>query len=383
MFPLPDEEGHQIMKLVCSVGDLLGVVNKVWETTDIKKAAIASNIYLKGIHKANDSWLYVYATDYSIQCLTKVEVDLDEDFEIAVSPEDLVRGIQSLNQETEITLSKPDINSQLLVKAGKVKYKVSCLANISFHKLAMKALPTLNDPGLVLAQSVLKSGIKSVLFAVSANPGMYGVMRSIEIKGNESTIKFSASDGKVAAVSELKCGPLDKEFSINIGKDDINTLIRLINLNPAGEMEIYPEGIYFKFPDTLLVFSKLSGKLPDLKAIINKYPIATSCNIDKKLLLETAKRTSLFTDSRESAINISCNKDGLKFEANEFEEDVTGSFSKDKVAKIDKDYLLNCIQSCSGKTIELCFTDNKVLIIKDLYKEEKVDSTTQYVIMGQ
>jgi DNA polymerase III sliding clamp (beta) subunit (PCNA family) len=373
------------MKLTCTVGDILESVNKVWETTDAKNAVIASNIYLKGIYKANESWLYVYATDYSLQCLTKLEIELDEDFEAALSPDDLTRGISSLNHETEMTLSRANNESPMRVKAGTVNYKVPCLGDTKFHSLAMKALPVLVNPDVVAHPSVFVAGIRSVLAAVSNNTRLYGVIRSVEIKGKDSIIKFSGSDGQVAAVAELKCAPLAKEFKLCIDKGNIGTLLRLITMNPAGEMEVYPEGIYFKFPDTLLGFSKLIGSLPDLKEIIAKTPVVTSCMINKQVISDTAKRAALFasTSINESSIKITCGKEGLKFEVNDYEEDVPGSFNKDKSVKVNKSYLLNCIQSCHAETIEVCFTDSKVLIIKDLYKEEEVDLSAQYVIMGQ
>lgn len=374
------------MILKCTVGDILAAVDKVWETTDAKKAAIASNIYIKGEYKANGSWLYIYSTDYQTQCMTRFEVTLDESFEAAIDPESLTKGIRSLNHEIEAVFSTTEKDKNTIhVKASKVRYKVPHLTDASFHAKAMQSLPALSNPAVSVHPSILVAGIKSVAFAVSNDSNLYGVIRSIEIHGKDNILKFSASDGAVAAVSELKCPTISKEFKMCLSKADSAILIKVISMNPAGEAEIYPEGIYFKFPDTLLAFGNIPGKLPDIKAIVDKFPITSSNKIDRKSLLETCNRAALFVKSglKESSISITCNKTGLKFVSGSYDEELDSSFSVEKTIKMSKDYLISCINSCKGKEVELGFTAQNILRVKDLIKEEEVDLTADYVIMGQ
>lgn len=374
------------MILKTTVGEILEIIDSVWETTDIKLSTISSKILLKGIHKANESWLYVYSTDYDAQCLGKLAVELDENFIYVVDPDELTKGIRSLNHETEVKIAVTGKSNQ--ISAGKVKYKFGVSEIVSNHTTSMAAIPVLPVTDNITRPANLTVGLKACNFAVSKNQALYGVTRTMEITGKDGIITFSASDGSVAAVTEVVSEDVKSGFTFNLSREHIVIFSRLLNVKQAGNVELHTEGsgpLFFKFHDLLFGCGRTTGKLPNIKKLIDSFVIEARAKVKAKELKECLRRAALFTSSlsHNHGIKLECDKTKLTISTTEFEETIDIPFDKESSIIVRKDYLIECISSIKGEELELCFPEQgKALIIKDSFKDDDLTMSSSYILMG-
>ena len=373
------------MKLTTTVGEILGIIDSVWETTDVKLSTISSKVLLKGVHKADGSWLYVFASDYSSQALGKLEVDLDESFTYVVDPDDLTKGIRTLHQETAVTITVDKKMSK--IKAGPVQYKLALSTDTAGHITSLDKIKQLPESSKKVRPLSLLAGFKAALFAVSKDKTSYGSIRNMDVSARDGQVNFTASDRNCGAAIVVDAPLVKEPFNFSMSREQIHVFMRLLTMNPAGEIEVHTEGsgpMFFKFHDLLFGCGKDNQKLPDIKKLIDSFPIHSSGKVDVKIFKETLRRAALFTDSASFNHGISLNvtKDSLTVSTKSFEEKIAGTFTEEASVIVRKDYLLDCLGSCSGKEIELAFPDKgKALIIKDKV-EDDVTLSASYILPG-
>jgi DNA polymerase III sliding clamp (beta) subunit (PCNA family) len=375
------------MILKTTVGELLEVIDSVWETTDVKKSAISSKILLKGISKADESWLYLYATNYDTQCLGKIEVELDEDFMMVVDPDDLTKAIRSVNHEVVVKL---DITKQVLT-AGKLKHKVPMSNLTGSHEASMKNIPVLGKEEASLRPLAISTGITAAGFAVAKSPSVYGVTRTMELKSKGNLMTFSATDGNVAAVTEVTMTSKEKSedlFTLSLSREHLAVFKRLLGLNQAGTVSVHsedPTRLFFKFHNILFGTAKSIGKLPDIKKLIDNYKVVATGKVPTKELKEIVRRIALFTNqaSYSHGISLTCETDKLIISTVDSEDTITGTFSNKGSAIVRKDYLIECLSSCRGQDLSINFVvDNRALIVKDSFTDEEISVASSYILMG-
>ena len=217
---------------------------------------------------------------------------------------DIVRYLPSSDLEIDINWG----NLRIDLTSGQAKYNLFG-ANPEDYPLVQAK--TAGNKVLTLDQSLLKSIIKSVVFAASTDesrPAFNGILFHFKNSG----LTLNASDTYRLVVKEmLNENWLFEEQRYLIPAKALRELLKIIN--EEGQVSIYPQQkqVLFHFGDVYFATRVLEEKYPDVSGVI-PMEYKTRVTTERKLLEDTVGRAALLAEGLNQAVHFSIQENRLE-----------------------------------------------------------------------
>ncbi len=306
---------------------------------------------------ANENAVNLQTTNTDIELIENIPAIVDEAGIITASALKLYMITSRLPEGSQIEFTLND-NKELLIKCGKIKYKIATLPADDFYSMPEVELPFT----FMSTTTTLKDMINKTGFAAATEETRHylnGIYMHDNSKDNEKTMRVAATDGHRLACLEL---PIPKGAEgmpgIIIPKKTISELVKLFESSDMDvEVSLSPNKIRFAMKDIVFSSKLIEGTYPDYERVI-------PTNNDKKIEVDASEfkaavdRVSIFEKSRGIKVLI---EDGrMRLSAN-----IPDEGSAD--AEIEVDY--------QGEIVEFGFNHKYLLDILDQIKTGKTNFT--------
>jgi len=266
---------------------------------------------LANVHfKTENNQLKISATNLELGIIFTTAAKIEKDGEITVPGKLLAEFISSLTAEKiEFVLD----GNTLIIKTGKTRATFATTSPADFPPF-----PATPDAKKTFPLDKVKDAITRVVFAASndeARPVLTGVKTTI----SKGVISLSATDGYRLSMEQVEIEDKKEELGAIL---PANSLIEVIRV--AAETKAETVGfsiienknqVIFIFPQVQIYTRLLEGEFPNIEKII---PVGfkTRVIVEKELLAQSVKTTSLFARGAANIIKIKIEKDGMRLSAN-------------------------------------------------------------------
>lgn len=256
--------------------------------------------------------LEIIATDNEMAVKTQIDVSADNDFSFTANGKKLSSIIKELPDE-DISLTIDD-SMVINIKSSNIK------GNYTFYGTGSDDYPQLPDINnkfsIDIDQAIFKEMIKKVIYA-AATDTIKPVFNSIYIISEKpGTLTAIATDSRRLSMITRE---IDSDSFVGEGiiipLKTINEVFKLLSNSGTCKISFDSKQCYFKINETEIISRVIEGQFPNYKQIIPKEYSHKSI-IETSKILDSVKRTMIFTREPANKIIINFNNDLLKIEAN-------------------------------------------------------------------
>lgn len=340
---------------------------------------ILANVMLK----AEDGQLALCTTDMDLEMRESIPAKVDQPGSTtapAVTLHDIVR---KLPENSEVILELDASGNQLTVRAGRSKFKLSCLPVADFPQLSSGELPST----FALPASDLRAIIDRTRFAMSTEETRYylnGIYLHAADNGGVQVLRAVATDGHRLARFEMPLpeGAADMP-GIIIPRKTVVELRKLMD-EAADKIEISlsPSKIRFALDNVVLTSKLIDGTFPDYQKVI---PTKNDkvIEVNSKVFSSAIDRVSTISDGKSRAVKITLAGKTMTISAQSPEsgsatEDIeVNSEAPNMEIGFNARYLLDITNQVDGDGCRITLSDAASPTII----EDTGDSASLYVLM--
>lgn len=367
------------MKLSIEHASLLRSLNHVQSVVERRNTIpILSNVMMK----ADDDMLSLATTDMDLEINESVAANVSDSGATTVPAHTLYDIVRKFPEGSDVELSMNAEGTQMTMKAGRSKFKLSCLPTTDFPEIGADELPS--DFSLPAAN--LRTLIDRTKFAMSTEETRYylnGIyVHEAEQEGVKVLRAVTTDDHRLARFEM----PLPKGAAsmpgIIIPRKTIGELRKLIDeAADAIEITLSESKIRFAFDHVVLTSKLIDGTFPDYQRVIPEGNDKI-VEIDAKALTAAVDRVSTISDGKSRAIKITLNNKLMTVSASSAEsgsgtEEVEVNGDTDIEIGFNAKYLLDITSQIEGEGCRLTLADAaSPTIIQD-----NSDPSALYVLM--
>ncbi len=367
------------MKLTIERAALLRSLNHVQSVVERRNTIpILSNVLMK----AQSGVLSMSATDMDLEVNESVAATVSKPGATTAPAHTLHDIVRKLPDGVDVELELNAEGSQMTVKAGRSRFKLSCLPTGDFPEIGMGELPT----EFVLPAAELRNLIDRTKFAMSAEETRY-YLNGIYVHEADSdgvkVLRAVATDGHRLARFEM---PLPEGAAgmpgVIIPRKAIGELRKLTDeAADTIKISLSESKIRFEFDHIILTSKLIDGTFPDYQRVIPQSNDKI-VEVDPKLFTSAIDRVSTISDGKSRAIKIAMHGKQMTISASSPE---AGSATEELEVNGDNDieigfnakYLLDITGQISGEGCRLILADAaSPTIIQD-----NSDPSSLYVLM--
>ncbi|MES2728697.1 MAG: DNA polymerase III subunit beta [Pseudomonadota bacterium] len=300
------------MKITLDRSALLRSLSHVQSVVERRNTIpILANVMLK----AEGSTLTLCTTDMDLEMRESVPAKVEQAGVTTAPAVTLHEIIRKLPDGADVSLELDSAGVQLTVKAGRSKFKLSCLPVGDFPQLNSGDL----SGGFTLPAADLRAIIDRTRFAMSTEETRYylnGIYLHAADNGGVKVLRAVATDGHRLARFEmpLPAGAEDMP-AIIIPRKTVGELRKLLD-EAADKIEISLSSSKIRFAlDQIVLTSKLiDGTFPDYQKVI---PTKNDkiVEVNAKIFSSAIDRVSTIADGKSRAIKISLNGKSMTISA--------------------------------------------------------------------
>jgi DNA polymerase-3 subunit beta len=264
---------------------------------------ILANVMLK----AEDGQLMLCTTDMDLEMRESVPAKVEKPGATtapAVTLHDIVR---KLPDDSEVVLELDPSGNQLTVRAGRSKFKLSCLPVADFPQLNSGDLPTTFS----LPSNDLRAIIDRTRFAMSTEETRYylnGIYLHAADNDGIQVLRAVATDGHRLARFEMPLpeGAADMP-GIIIPRKTVGELRKLLDeAADKIELTLSPSKIRFALDNVVLTSKLIDGTFPDYQKVI---PTKNDkvIEVNPRIFSGAIDRVSTISDGKSRAVKITLN----------------------------------------------------------------------------
>lgn len=255
--------------------------------------------------------LEIISTDNEMAVRTQLIIESNKDFSFTANGKKLSSIIRELPDE-QISIS---VNDSLVIniKSQNIKGSYTLYGIDSAEYPKMPEINTENS--IEIEQPILKEMIKKVIYA-AATDTIKPVFNSIYfISEKPGTITAVATDSRRLSMitREIESDAFIGE-GIIIPLKTINEVYKLLSSSGTCKISFDSKQCYFKINETEIISRVIDGQFPNYKQIIPKEYSHKSI-IETSKILDSVKRTMIFTREPANKIILTFSKDLLNIEA--------------------------------------------------------------------
>lgn len=260
----------------------------------------------------NNNKLEIIASDNEMAVRTQIDTSADSNFSFTANGKKLSSIIKELPDE-DISLTIDD-SMVINIKSSNIK------GNYTFYGTDSNEYPQLpvinNNNSIDIEQAVLKEMIKKVIYAAAIDT-IKPVFNSIYIISEKpGTITAIATDSRRLSMitREINSDAFIGE-GIIIPLKTINEVYKLLSNSGSCKISFDSKQCYFKINETEIISRVIEGQFPNYKQIIPKEYSHKSI-IETAKILDSVKRSMIFTREPANKIILTFNQDIMHIEAN-------------------------------------------------------------------
>lgn len=340
--------------------------------------------------EAADGQLHLAATDLDLEIEETVGADVTRSGRICVPAHTLYDIVRKLPEGAQVEIEAGGDASQLTLKAGRSRFRLSCLPPDDFPHVAGVELPH----QFSLPAEKLQRLIDHTRFAISTEETRYylnGIFVHVgdsagggELDPGQVALRAAATDGHRLARVEMRLPEGAANLpGIIVPRKTINEVRKLVE-DAADEVTIAISETQIQFSiDAIRVTSKLiDGTFPDYERVI---PSGNSkvLEVDARLLLAAVDRVATISTDKSRAIKLSLDSNSLTLTATSPD---AGSATEEIEVLYDdapldigfnSRYLIDVLQQVGGDSARFILGDAAAPTLV----QDKDDASALYVIM--
>ena len=367
------------MKLTIERAALLRSLNHVQSVVERRNTIpILSNVLLK----AEKDTLSLATTDMDLEINESVAAKVADAGETTVPAHTLHDIVRKLPDGSDVELTVNGEGTQMEVKAGRSKFKLSCLPTTDFPEIGAGDLPT----SFSIPAADMRALIDRTKFAMSTEETRYylnGIYLHEAEQEGVKVLRAVATDGHRLARFEM---PLPEGSAgmpgIIIPRKTIGELRKLVDeAADAIEITLSESKIRFAFDHVILTSKLIDGTFPDYQRVIPEGNDKI-VEMDAKSLTAAVDRVSTISDGKSRAIKIALNGKLMTVSASSPDagsatEEVEVNGETDIEIGFNAKYLLDITSQIEGEGCRLTLADPaSPTIIQD-----NSDPSALYVLM--
>ncbi|MBL4805132.1 MAG: DNA polymerase III subunit beta [Alphaproteobacteria bacterium] len=367
------------MKLSIERASLLRSLNHVQSVVERRNTIpILSNVLMK----ADGDVLTFTTTDMDLEINESVAANIDSEGATTVPAHTLYDIVRKLPDGSDVELTLNAEGTQMEVKAGRSKFKLSCLPTTDFPELGAGELPT----SFSIPAADMRALIDRTKFAMSTEETRYylnGIYLHEAEQDGVKVLRAVATDGHRLARFEM---PLSDGAAgmpgIIIPRKTIGELRKLVDeAADAIQIELSESKIRFAFDHIVLTSKLIDGTFPDYQRVIPQGNDKI-VEVDAKMLTSAVDRVSTISDGKSRAIKIALNGKQMTVSASSPDagsatEEVEVNGETDIEIGFNAKYLLDITSQIEGEGCRLTLADPaSPTIIQD-----NSDASALYVLM--
>ncbi len=367
------------MKLSIERASLLRSLNHVQSVVERRNTIpILSNVMMK----ADDGMLSLATTDMDLEINESVAANVSDAGATTVPAHTLHDIVRKLPDGSDVELAVNAEGTQMTVKAGRSKFKLSCLPTTDFPEIGAGELPT----GFSIPAADMRALIDRTKFAMSTEETRYylnGIYLHEAEQEGVKVLRAVATDGHRLARFEM---PLPEGSAgmpgIIIPRKTIGELRKLVDeAADAIEITLSESKIRFAFDHVVLTSKLIDGTFPDYQRVIPEGNDKI-VEVDAKSLTSAVDRVSTISDGKSRAIKIALNGKLMTVSASSAEsgsatEEVEVNGETDIEIGFNAKYLLDITSQIEGEGCRFTLADPaSPTIIQD-----NSDTSALYVLM--
>lgn len=367
------------MKLSIERASLLRSLNHVQSVVERRNTIpILSNVLMK----AEGDVLTFATTDMDLEINESVAANISEPGATTVPAHTLYDIVRKLADGSDVELVMNAEGTQMEVKAGRSKFKLSCLPTTDFPELGTGDLPT----SFSIPAKDMRALIDRTKFAMSTEETRYylnGIYLHEAEQEGVKVLRAVATDGHRLARFEM---PLSDGAAgmpgIIIPRKTIGELRKLVDeAADSIQIELSESKIRFAFDHIVLTSKLIDGTFPDYQRVIPEGNDKI-VEVDAKMLTSAVDRVSTISDGKSRAIKIALNGKQMTVSASSPDsgsatEEVEVNGETDIEIGFNAKYLLDITSQIEGEGCRLTLADPaSPTIIQD-----NSDASALYVLM--
>jgi DNA polymerase-3 subunit beta len=349
------------MKLSIDRAVLLRSLSHVYGVVERRNTIpILSNLLLR----VADGRLAITATDMDLEVVEMVDCCASQSGETTVSAQTLYDIVRKLPDGSEVEIAYQTDPAVMTVRAGRSKFRLSCLPVDEFPILSAAELPirfSVPTPDLMTL-------IDRTRFAVSTEEtryylnGIYLHVRTAD--GGDPHLLSVATDGHRLARVQVPLPEGAAEMAgIIIPRKTVNEIRKL--LDDAGDavlIELGAAKIRLTMADIVLTSKLIDGTFPDYERVIPASNDKT-LRLERRDFAEAVDRVATIASEKSRAVKISLGTNTMVLTATSPD---TGSATEELAVTYDDGeleigfnsrYLLDISQQIAGETVEIKLAD--------------------------
>ncbi len=370
------------MKLVIERAALLKSLAHVQSVVERRNTIpILANVLME----AGDGALKLTATDMDLAIVDSVGADGAEAGETTASAHTLYDIVRKLPEGAQVELAADGDRSQLLLRAGRSSFTLSCLPTEDFPRTDGAEYPTEFE----LAAEELRALIDRTRFAVSTEETRYylnGILLHAKDADGTAVLRAVATDGHRLARVEMPLPAGAEEMpSVIVPRKAVAELRKLIDeTTDPITISLSETRARFAFGSAVLTTKLIDGTFPDYERVIpDTSDNDKSLEVDRKIFAEAVDRVSTISAEKSRAVKLALSDGSLVLSATSPDngsatEEIEVSYQSDALEiGFNARYLLDIAQQIEGDGMRLVMTDpGSPTLVQDL-----ADSSALFVLM--
>ncbi len=297
------------MKFSVSSSDLL---KKLTLATGVVGANTVMPILEDYLFSLTDNTLTITASNLEVTIITTLEVNAEEDGQIAITAKILLDTLKAL-PEQPITFDVDLGARSVSIASAYGKYKLAGDSADDFPELpALENANTISLPG-----STLISSLGKTLFATSSDElriAMQGVYFQIE----ESSIIFVATDAHKLVKYTFQTNKNDKIDSFIIPKKGLSLLKNALKDDDEVVLSYNKKNAFFSFGETDVIIRLIDAKYPDYNTVI-PYDNPNFLTLDRASFQSSLRRIAIYANKSTNQVVMNISDGSLTISAQDLD----------------------------------------------------------------
>jgi len=302
--------------------------------------------------------LTVSATDLETTMVTSLNVQTEEDGDVAVPAKLILEVLKSLpDQPCTFKVSQENYQIEIAYDNGKSKM-------VGFNGEEFPKLPKIENQNTIkISGDIISNAINRTLFA-AGNDDLRPAMSGVYCQFSDNEIIFVATDAHKLVRYKRSDAKSSDSSDFILPKKPLN----LLKANLSGDEEITLEynqsNAVFTFNDLVLVCRLIDGKYPNYEAVIPKEN-PNVLTIDRLQLMNSIKRVSIFSNKTTHQIKLKLAGSELSLSAedvdfsNEANERLTCNYNGDDLEiGFNSRFIVEMLNNLDSDEVQLSMSES-------------------------
>lgn len=381
--------------------DLLTAIQLIRPTLDNKAGFESANVYFRAVKKEDESVLFLYASNFFTQAITKIPVNVIEEGEVLIPPQKLIDSLRTADKELMIHIKTPD-DRRISVKGKGFSFHVGCHAAIKTTSEKVKNQFPLkgNILGTVNLRALMTFHKRSQ-FCVKEQAGTATQLHAFRVELDNTHSGVTATDTSIGVRITHPELASEEPNKFLITKDEYGLLAKVFADQKDATLTILAtegkDGIFFSTESTIFGVKYMTGGFPDVASLLEK-KAPYELHLPTKDFLVACQRAKVFTNER-STVKITALPTEIQLEAyadkgrdhSDYAESIEllpgskteGFPTAGLPLYVDIDYILNILGSSTSTEVRLgLFGEEKTpILFSEPASDETGNTAVEYIMM--